>query len=204
MRLRGNNVPRVDILITCCGEDDTLIVNTARAACNIDYPVNRFRVIVLDDGQSDSLFRAVAALHEQCPNLFYRSREKNTATPHHFKAGNLNFGLRQTQSVKGEVGEYVAALDADMIPEPEWLRAMLPHMLLDARCGLACPPQVIYLILNTFYHKTNSIRSSSIMFHRATLCTKVSTFSFTCLSPSRTPWASLGALDQATSSVAAL
>ena len=74
-------MPTVDVLVTCCGEDDDLILNTARAACNIDYPKDRFRVIVLDDGKSASLFRTLAALHEQFPNLFYRSRDKKPGVP---------------------------------------------------------------------------------------------------------------------------
>ncbi|KAK5118772.1 hypothetical protein LTR85_007978 [Meristemomyces frigidus] len=41
-------------------------------------------------------------------------------------------------------GEYVAGLDADMIPEPQWLRAMLPHLIIDPKMGLACPPQTFY------------------------------------------------------------
>lgn len=144
LRLKGNFVPTVDVLVTCCGEDDDLILNTARAACNIDYPADRFRVIVCDDGKSPSLFRSIAALNDRYPNLLYRSRDKRPGLPHHFKAGNLNFGIEQTLSAKGKPGEFIAALDADMIPQREWLRAMLPHMLLDERCGLACPPQVCF------------------------------------------------------------
>ncbi|KAL9126813.1 MAG: hypothetical protein Q9217_004187 [Psora testacea] len=169
MRLKGDMAPTVDVLITCCGEDDDLILNTARAACNIDYPANRFRVILLDDGKSGPLFRAIAALHEQHSNLFYRSREKKSGVPHHFKAGNLNFGLQQTWSVKGQVGEYIAALDADMIPQQDWLRAILPHMLLDAKCGLACPPQLFYNVppsdplyqsLDFFVHVSEPIKDA--------------------------------------------
>jgi cellulose synthase/poly-beta-1,6-N-acetylglucosamine synthase-like glycosyltransferase len=38
--------------------------------------------------------------------------------------------------------EYIAGLDADMIPEPHWLRALLPHIDNDANCALVCPLQV--------------------------------------------------------------
>ena len=142
LRLRGDVVPTVDVLITCCGEDDDLILNTTRAACSIDYPTDSFRVMVLDDGRSRSLKRAVRALRGRYPNLYYRSRRKIPGVPHHFKAGNLNYGLEQTMGLEGGRAAFVAALDADMIPEPHWLRAILPHMLLDKHCALACPPQV--------------------------------------------------------------
>lgn len=39
-------------------------------------------------------------------------------------------------------GQYVAALDADMIPMPHWLRALVPHIENDAHCAMVCPPQV--------------------------------------------------------------
>ncbi len=159
LRLRGDVVPTADVLITCCGEDDDLILNTTRAACSIDYPVDAFRVLILDDGRSPSLNRAVHALSRKYPNLYYRSRPKLSGVPHHFKAGNLNYGLEQTLGLKGGRGEFVAALDADMIPEPHWLRAILPHMLEDKRCALACPPQVCLHVQRKRPDHTNLIKA---------------------------------------------
>jgi cellulose synthase/poly-beta-1,6-N-acetylglucosamine synthase-like glycosyltransferase len=43
------------------------------------------------------------------------SREKIPGKPHHFKAGNLNFGLEQITLLPGGSAEFVAALDADMV-----------------------------------------------------------------------------------------
>lgn len=172
LRLKGNTVPVVDVLITTCGEDEDTILNTVRAACAIDYPVDRFRIFVLDDGRSPSLFRSVIALNRQYPNLYYRTREKIPGVPHHFKAGNLNFGLRETMTTNGEVGEFVAALDADMIPQPHWLRAILPHMLVDESCGLACPPQVCRLFLEWVRIHVLTLRSYFTMSRRMTLSIK--------------------------------
>lgn len=39
-------------------------------------------------------------------------------------------------------GQYVAALDADMIPMPRWLRSLVPHIEDNADCAMVCPPQV--------------------------------------------------------------
>lgn len=142
LRLIGNDVPTVDVFITCCGEDDDLILDTARAACDLDYPQDRFRVLVLDDGKSESLREAVEDMSSNHPNLYYRRRTKYPGIPHHFKAGNLNYGLEQTHKLPGGAYEYMAGLDCDMIPEREWLRAVVPHLVNDERMGLACPPQV--------------------------------------------------------------
>lgn len=143
LRLIGDNVPSVDVVITCCGEDDDLVLDTAKAACNIDYPRERFRVLVCDDGKSKTLQEMIerTAL-TQFDNLYYRSRPKYPGVPHHFKAGNLNDALEETARLPGGAANFFAALDADMIPMKDWLRALLPHMLQDPKCSMACPPQV--------------------------------------------------------------
>ncbi|KAJ9660640.1 hypothetical protein H2198_002382 [Neophaeococcomyces mojaviensis] len=144
LRLIGNDVPTVDVFVTCCGEDDDLVLDTVRAACDVDYPQDKFRVIVLDDGKSASLERAVRDLADTYANLYYKSRPKFPGVPHHFKAGNLNYGLDEVHTMPGGAGQFMAALDADMIPEQQWLRAVLPHLLVDPKMALACPPQLFY------------------------------------------------------------
>lgn len=115
LRLLGDEVPSVDVFVTCCGEDDDLVVDTVRAACDLDYPMGRFRVIVLDDGQSSGLSDAVAGLGALYPNLYYMARPKTPGVPHHFKAGNLNYGLDAVHKLPGGAGQFMAALDADMV-----------------------------------------------------------------------------------------
>ncbi|KAF7557062.1 hypothetical protein G7046_g6120 [Stylonectria norvegica] len=144
LRLTGDDVPTVDVFITCCGEDDDLVVDTVRAACNLDYPRDRCRIIVLDDGKSAGLERSINHLSASYPNLWYMARPKFPGVPHHFKAGNLNYGLDHVHLMPGGAGQFMAALDADMIPEPDWLRAVLPHLVVDPKMALACPPQLFY------------------------------------------------------------
>lgn len=145
LRIIGDNVPSVDVIITCCGEDDDLVLDTAKAACNVDYPLSRFRVIICDDGNSkglrDMTEHTAATLFD---NLYYRSRPKYPGVPHHFKAGNLNYALEETRRLPGGGANFFAALDADMIPERDWLRALIPHLLKDTKCSMACPPQLFY------------------------------------------------------------
>lgn len=115
LRLMGDDTPTVDVFITCCGEDDMLVMDTVRAACNLDYPVDRFRVIILDDARSTGLADSAANLGRVYPNLYYMAREKIPGVPHHFKAGNLNYGLDQVHKLPGGAGQFMAALDADMV-----------------------------------------------------------------------------------------
>lgn len=143
--LVGRSAPSVDVCITCCGEPSDVILNTVSAAIAQDYPPERFRVFILDDGHSAALREAVQKQHflsrsHGGPEILYRSRNVKPSTKSYFKAGNLQFGI--TEAKRTGDAEYFASLDADMIAEPDWLRSMLPHMILDSRVGLVNPPQV--------------------------------------------------------------
>jgi cellulose synthase/poly-beta-1,6-N-acetylglucosamine synthase-like glycosyltransferase len=146
LRLEGDDVPSVDCFITCCKEEVDVIMDTTRAACEVDWPIDKFRVIVLDDGGDPMLREAVQNLGHVYPNLWYRARTKIPGVPHHFKAGNLNYGLDEVHNMPGGASRFMAALDADMIPERHWLRALMPHLLIDEKCAMACPPQVCCLL----------------------------------------------------------
>ncbi|CAF9912566.1 hypothetical protein IMSHALPRED_000350 [Imshaugia aleurites] len=136
----------VDVLITCCGEEVSVVLDTVRAAADVDWPRDRMRVVLLDDGGSEELRREVQLLGLDNPCIHYSSREKIKGVPHHYKAGNLNAGLSYVDGLEGEKAEYVAALDADMIAERPWLRAIIAHLITDAEIALACPPQLFYNI----------------------------------------------------------
>lgn len=110
-------MPRVDVLITCAGEDDETVFTTVEGAWASDYPHDAFPVIVQDDGGSSNLSAWIDELAKARLNLHCSSRPKDKK--HGFKAGNLNHGLDLLKSLPGGPAEYIAALDADMIPDPE-------------------------------------------------------------------------------------
>lgn len=141
LRLIGDDCPNVDVFVTCCGEEDEVVIDTVHAACDQDYPMDKFRVIVLDDAKSSSLEASVRQLALTYPNLHYMARTKIPGVPHHFKAGNLNYGLEQTRLMPGGAGQFMAALDADMVCAPIHLflpffsRSML--IFVDSRATMA-------------------------------------------------------------------
>lgn len=144
--LHGDEAPSVDIMITCCGEPVNIVINTVAAAAAQDYPIGRFRVFVLDDGHDAELQHAVEMLKlrlksEASRSINYLSRTVPQGQQSHFKSGNLRFGIEESQCL-GAGSELLAGLDADMIPEPDWLRRMVPHLLLQDEVALACGPQV--------------------------------------------------------------
>lgn len=120
------DLPRVDVLLPCCGEDVDVIMATVRAACALDYPISCFRVLVLDDGGSAALKQAVSDLQSQCSHVSYHSRGRQSGMVF-AKSGNMNYALTTLQ--KEDPPEFCAILDADSVPSPDFLRATLPHLL---------------------------------------------------------------------------
>lgn len=139
--LHGTHVPTVDVFICTCGEELSLLLDTVRAACNLDYPRHKYRVIILDDGNSPACKKTIESLRkEQYANLRYSARGELVKT--HSKAANLNHGLGFVS--KEGASEMVAVLDCDMIPERNWLRRLLPHILRDQTVAIANVPQCFY------------------------------------------------------------
>lgn len=149
--LTGNTAPTVDVFVTCCGEAIDIVLDTVAAVISQDFPPQQLRVFVLDDGHDNNLRDAVALLdkkskHTANPRLHYLSRKVKPGAKSYFKAGNLQFGIDESERLGSS--EFLASLDADMIPERDWLRKLVPHLILSGDIGLACPPQV-----RSRYHK---------------------------------------------------
>jgi len=134
----NNDLPLVDVLLPCCGESVDVIMATVHAACNLDYPISQFRVLVLDDGGSSLLEKAVTETRSQWPQLSYHSRGRQSGQVF-AKSGNLNYALSTLQQAVQP--EFCAVVDADSIPEPEFLRATLPHLLLSPESALVSTRQ---------------------------------------------------------------
>lgn len=134
------------MIITCCNEEIDVILDTVRAALQLDYPRNRYRVIIADDGSSAELSAAISGIATASYNLYYFARVK--AGPDGYKAGNLNRTLKFLEKLPQGPAVFVAGLDADMIPEIRWLRAMTPHLVQDSRLAVVCPPQVRILSIH--------------------------------------------------------
>lgn len=103
----NGNIPTVDVLICTYNEDLDLLSKTIIAAQKLDYPKDKFKIYVLDDGHRSNL-------KDMCNDygVNYITRYKNTNA----KAGNINNALKYIDS------ELFAVLDADMICKKEFLK----------------------------------------------------------------------------------
>ena len=137
-------LPSVDVFVPSYNEGTRLVAVTLAAAKALDYPADKLRVHLLDDGGTDEKCEsdnpAVAeaawtrrnALQALCADLGvnYITRERNV----HAKAGNLNNGLRHTG------GDLVVVFDADHAPTPEFLRETVGHFVADTGLFLVQTP----------------------------------------------------------------
>jgi cellulose synthase/poly-beta-1,6-N-acetylglucosamine synthase-like glycosyltransferase/predicted Zn-dependent protease len=115
----------VDVLIPTLNEDVHLLRATLQACARMDYP---HRTYVLDDGRRPE----VEALAREL-GAGYVSRPDNR----HAKAGNLNHALERTD------GEFVVILDADHVPEPNFISRIIGYFA-DERLGYVQTPHAFY------------------------------------------------------------
>lgn len=117
--------PTVDIYIPTYNEPLAVVRPTVLAAKGIDWPADKLRVYILDDGRREA-FRAFAAE----AGVEYMIRPDNA----HAKAGNLNHALPLTR------GEFIAIFDCDHIPNRSFLQLTIGWFLQDPRCAMVQTP----------------------------------------------------------------
>ncbi|WP_035803155.1 glycosyltransferase family 2 protein [Kitasatospora mediocidica] len=117
--------PSVDLYLPTCGEPLAVLENAYRAVAAADWP-GELTVWVLDDGDRAE----VAALADTYGYRYVVRPDRG----HLKKAGNLNHALTLSSA------EYIAILDADFAPRPDFLRHLVPYFA-DARIGIVQSPQ---------------------------------------------------------------
>ncbi|GAB4373830.1 MAG: UDP-forming cellulose synthase catalytic subunit [Elainellaceae cyanobacterium] len=102
----------VDVYIPTYNEDVAIVRKTALAAMALDYPADKKRVYVLDDGRKFPERRL--KLQKMCQEVGCTLLTRNNND--HAKAGNINTAMRRTQ------GELILVLDCDHIPSRQFLQ----------------------------------------------------------------------------------
>ncbi|MGA7979091.1 MAG: glycosyltransferase [Chromatiaceae bacterium] len=111
-------LPLVSVHVPAYNEPPELLVETLDALAALAYP--RFEVIVVDNNTKDPAVWQPVEAH--CAKLGPRFRFFHLDPLSGFKAGALNFALRETDPAAG----VVAVIDADYVVQPAWLRDLLP------------------------------------------------------------------------------
>jgi exo-beta-1,3-glucanase (GH17 family)/cellulose synthase/poly-beta-1,6-N-acetylglucosamine synthase-like glycosyltransferase len=116
--LKGAVLPKVSIHLPICNEPPQMVRQTLDALAALDY--DKFEVLVIDNNTMDPhIWEPVA---EHCARLGPKFRFFTLGKYKGFKAGALNFALRET----APDAEIIGVIDSDYIVDPDWLRSMAP------------------------------------------------------------------------------
>ncbi|WP_199100235.1 UDP-forming cellulose synthase catalytic subunit [Dyella sp. ASV21] len=117
--------PTVDIYIPTYNEPLSVVSPAVLAAKSMDWPRDKLRVYLLDDGSREEFNQFAAEV-----GVGYLTREE-----HRFaKAGNINHALGLTS------GDYIAIFDCDHIPTRSFLQTTMGEFLADPSCALVQTP----------------------------------------------------------------
>ena len=98
--------PTVDIMVMVVDEPLYILKRTLIGCLNLDYPMDRLEIYVLDDGHRSEVSALATVL-----GVSYRTRTDRV----HAKAGNLNEAMKTTS------GEVIVVFDVDHVPVPDFL-----------------------------------------------------------------------------------
>ncbi|MEH3107727.1 MAG: UDP-forming cellulose synthase catalytic subunit [Sphingomonas fennica] len=121
--------PSVDVYVPTYNESLEIVRETVFAAMGMDYPADRFRVYILDDGRRDEFRQFARAI-----GCGYLTRDNND----HAKAGNLNAALKRTD------GDLICVLDADHIPTRAFLQLTIGWFQRDPKLAVLQTPHHFY------------------------------------------------------------
>ncbi|MCB0755926.1 MAG: glycosyltransferase, partial [Flavobacteriales bacterium] len=125
-----------------------------RRVVQLDYPLDKLEIQVLDDSTDESVEVAaniIAELRETGLDIQHIRRSDRTG----FKAGALAFGLEIAK------GEFIAIFDADFLPEKDFLLKTLPYFQ-DENTGLV---QTRWEHLNRNYNLLTKLLSMALDAH---------------------------------------
>jgi cellulose synthase (UDP-forming) len=121
--------PTVDIYIPTYNEPLEVVRATTLAAMSIDWPADKLKVYILDDGRRREFWEFA-----QSCQVGYLIRPDNK----HAKAGNINHALKQTH------GDYIAIFDCDHIPTRSFLQVAMGWFTKDNRLAMVQTPHHFY------------------------------------------------------------
>jgi cellulose synthase/poly-beta-1,6-N-acetylglucosamine synthase-like glycosyltransferase len=126
-KARFSQLPRVTVQLPMFNER-TVAERIIRATCQIDYPLDRLDIQVLDDSTDGSADIARAEV-DRWAAKGYPIRYIHRTNREGFKAGALQEGMRSAD------GDLIAIFDADFVPPPDILHNVV-HFFTDEKVGM--------------------------------------------------------------------
>jgi len=147
-----NRFPKVTIQLPIYNEL-YVVKRLINAVCNLEYPVDKLEIQVLDDSNDQTSDLIENLVKEWKLNgIDIKQIKRNHRVG--FKAGALQAGLQKSK------GDFIAIFDADFIPEPDFLSKTLPHFNLEI--GMV---QVKWAHLNEDYSLLTRVQAFGLNAH---------------------------------------
>ena len=120
--IRGDiALPTVDVLVLSTGQEVSMVMDAVIAAARLDWPVDKLRVLVVDETGSSALEKCVESYaHARAIHVTYHKRSRQSMYSRHAsafppKSSTINFGLTETRAEGRISGEYTVVLEAESI-----------------------------------------------------------------------------------------
>lgn len=121
-------VPFVSIMVPAHNEGK-VIIQTVRALLALDYPHDRYEIIVINDNSSDNSRELLEKLQQKFSDRQLIIIHTDAATGGKGKSNALNIGFERSK------GELIAIYDADNTPESSALQYLVAEMVNDSTLG---------------------------------------------------------------------
>lgn len=129
-RIAWEDLPGVAVQLPIYNEK-YVVEQLLKAVSQLKYPREQLMIQVLDDSTDDTadlIAIRVAWLQEKGLNIQHVRREDRQG----FKAGAMTYGMKQLPSYI----EYIAVLDADFVPPPDFLLQTVPYFVGNPTLGI--------------------------------------------------------------------
>ena len=162
--------PTVDVFIPTYNESPEIVRVTTVAATQLDYPRDKLRIYICDDGGTqgkrndpktgkeawDRHYQLRQTAREL--GVHYLTRENNTSA----KAGNINHALNHTES------DLILVLDCDHVPTRDFLSRTVEYFIADPKLCLVQTPHffVNHSPIEANMAGTGNPNAESDMFYR--------------------------------------
>lgn len=121
-------IPFVSIMVPAHNEG-VVIVKTVESLLALDYPHDRYEIIVINDNSSDNSSALLGHLQSKYPGRNLNIINTDSITGGKGKSNALNIGFAQSK------GELIAIYDADNTPEKKALRYLVAEIVNDHTLG---------------------------------------------------------------------
>ncbi len=120
--------PFVSVLVPAHNEGK-VIEKTAKALLELEYPKDKYEVIIINDNSSDNSAEILGKVKEEYKNRNFIIINTDKTTGGKGKSTALNIGYKQSK------GEILAVYDADNTPEKKALKYLIKTLVSDEKLG---------------------------------------------------------------------